>query len=44
MDFIGALSIFNVINLSAWTLEGIVAVFGLLTFFGAYLLLYKKDV
>ena len=35
MDFIGALSIFNVINLSAWTLEGIVAVFGLLTFFGA---------
>ena len=44
MDFIGALSIFNVINLSAWTLEGIVAVFGLLTFFGAYLLLYRKDV
>lgn len=42
MDFIGALSIFNVINLSAWTLEGIVAVFGLLTFFGAYLLLYRK--
>ena len=44
LDFIGALSIFNVINLSAWTLEGIVAVFGLLTFFGAYLLLYRKDV
>ena len=44
MDFIGALSIFNVINISAWTLEGIVAGFGLLTFFVAYFLLYRKDV
>lgn len=44
MDFIGALSIFNVISISPWALEGIVAVFGLLTFFGAYLLLYKKNV
>ncbi len=42
MDFIGALSIFNVISLSVWALEGIAAVFGLLTFFGAYLLLYRK--
>ena len=44
MDFIAALSIFNVISLSPWALEGICAGFGLLTFFGAYFLLYKKDV
>ena len=44
MDFIGALSIFNIINLSPWALEGIVAVFGSLVFFGAYILLYKKEV
>lgn len=44
MDFIGALSIFNVINISAWTLEGIVAGFGLVTFFVAYFLLYRRDV
>ncbi len=43
MDFIGALSIFHIISISAWALEGITAVFGLLTFFGAYHLLYKKD-
>ena len=43
MDFIGALSIFSVIDLSPRGLEGIVAGFGLLTFFGAYLLLYRKD-
>lgn len=42
-DFIAALNIFNVIRLSPWALEGINAVFGLLTFFGAYLLLYRKD-
>ncbi len=44
VDFIGALSIFNVINLSPWVLDGIIAAFGLLTFLGAYLLLYKKDI
>ena len=44
MDFIAALSIFNVISLSVWALKGIVAAFGSLTFLGAYLLLYKKDV
>lgn len=44
LDFIAALNVFHVINLSPWALEGIAAVFGLLTFFGAYLLLYKKDV
>ncbi len=44
LDFIAALNVFHVIDLSPWALEGIAAVFGLLTFFGAYLLLYKKDV
>lgn len=43
MDFIVALSLFEVIDLSSWALEGIVAVFGSLVFFGAYFLLYKKD-
>ena len=43
MDFIGALSIFNVINMPAWLLEVVVAVFGSFTFFSAYLLLYKKS-
>lgn len=44
LDFIGALSIYNIIHLSSWALEGIAAAFGLLIFFGAYLLLYRKDV
>lgn len=44
MDFIAGLNIFNAISLSPWQLEGFVAVFGLVTFFGAYLLLYRKDV
>jgi uncharacterized membrane protein YhfC len=44
MDFIGALYLFNVISMSPWVLEGIVAVFGCSTFLGAYLLLYRKDV
>ena len=44
LDFTAALNVFHVINLSPWALEGIAAAFGLLTFFGAYLLLYKKDV
>ena len=43
MDFIAGLTIFHVISLSPWMLEGICAVFGLLTFFGAFFLLYKKD-
>ena len=43
MDFLAALNLFHVISLSPWVLEGIVAVFGTLTFFGAYFLLYKKD-
>ncbi|MBR4906757.1 MAG: YhfC family intramembrane metalloprotease [Clostridia bacterium] len=44
LDFIAALYLFNVIHISSWTLEGIAAAFGVLTFFGAYLLLYRKDV
>lgn len=44
LDFVAALFSFDVITLSPWALEGIAAAFGLLTFFGAYLLLYKKDV
>ena len=44
MDFIAALSIFNVISFSPWVMEGIAAVFGLSIFFSAYLQLYKKDV
>lgn len=43
MDFVAALSIFGVIDLSLWALEGIVGVFGSLVFFSAYVLLYKKD-
>lgn len=43
MDFVAALCIFNVISLSTWALEVIVAVFGLLVFFGAYFLLYRRD-
>ncbi len=42
-DFIAALNIFHVVSLSPWALEGIAAVFGSLVFFGAYLLLYRKD-
>ena len=43
MDFVAALYLFKVISISAWGLEAIVGVFGAAVFFGAYLLLYKKD-
>ena len=43
MDFVAAMSIFEVISISSWALEGIIAVFGLIVFFGSYLLFYKKD-
>lgn len=43
LDGIAALSMAGVVTLSNWALEGIVAVFGILTFFGAYVLLYKRD-
>ena len=43
MDFIAALSLLNVIKLPVWALEGIFALFALLTFAGAYFMLYKRD-
>ena len=43
MDFVAGLSMFKVISLSTAALEGIIAAVGILTFFGAYFLLYKRD-
>ena len=43
MDFVAALSIFHVVDLSPWALEGVVAAYSLLTFFGAYAMLYRRD-
>ena len=43
MDFIVGLTIVKVIHLSIWLQEGILGAFGILTFCGAYFLLYKKD-
>ena len=43
MDTVAALSIFKVIDISSWALEAYVAAVGLLTFFGAYCLLYRRD-
>ena len=43
MDFVAALRLFGVIELSAWGLEAFVAVLGLLVFFIPYLLLYRRD-
>ena len=43
MDFIAALYTLGVSAMSTWALEGIIAAFGVLTFCGAYFLLYKKD-
>ena len=43
MDFVGGLVIFNVISISNWGMELIVAILGMAVFFGSYLLLYKKD-
>ena len=43
LDFVAALYIFQIVAISPWALEAIVAVFGVLTFGLAYLLLYKKD-
>ena len=44
IDFTAGMVMFNVINMSEWGVELVLVVAGLLTFFGAYLLLYKKDV
>ena len=43
MDFIAGLTTVGVWNLPVWAIEGIFAVFGVLTFLGAFFLLYKKD-
>ena len=43
MDFIAALYTLGVSAMSTWALEGIIAAFGVLTFCGAYFLLYRKD-
>lgn len=44
MDFVVGLTSAGVWDPSVWVLEGINAIFGVLTFCGAFLLLYKKDV
>ncbi len=43
MDFIAAMYTLGVSEMSTWALEGIFAVFGVLTFCGAYFPLYRKD-
>ena len=43
MDFVAALYMFGLISLSSWGMEGIFAVFGVLTFCAAYFLLYRRD-
>ena len=43
LDFVAALYTLKIISISPMMLEAIVAVFGVLTFGLAYLLLYKKD-
>ena len=43
MDFIAALAVFNVVDLSGPALTGSVAVFSIVVFAGAYFLLYRKD-
>ena len=44
MDFIAGLTTVGVWKLPVWALEGIIAIFGVLTFCGAFFLLYKKDI
>lgn len=43
LDGLMGLSLAGVITLSPWAMEGIVAIVGCGTFFGAYFLRYKKD-
>lgn len=43
MDFIGGLTLAGVWNPPTWVLEGIAGIIGVLTFCGAFFLLYKKD-
>ena len=44
MDFIAGLTTVGLWKMPVWALEGIFAIFGVLTFCGAFFLLYKKDV
>ena len=44
MDFIVGLTSVGVWNLPGWAIEVVLAIFGVLTFCGAFFLLYKKDV
>ena len=43
LDGAAAFRMAGVVTASDWAMEGIVAVFGILMFFGAYVLLYKRD-
>lgn len=43
MDFIAGLTSVGVWNLPVWVIEGLLVIFGVLTFGGAFFLLYKKD-
>lgn len=43
MDFIIGLILVGMWSPPIWVIEGIIGIFGLLTFCGAYLMLYKKD-
>ncbi len=43
LDGLMGLNLAGVLTVSPWTMEGIVAIVGCGTFFGAYFLLYKKD-
>lgn len=42
MDFVAGLTSVGVWNPSVWALEGINVIFGVLTFCGAFFLLYKR--
>ena len=43
LDGVAALQMKGLIQISAWGLEGAVALFGIAVFFGSYFLLYAKD-
>ena len=43
LDFIAGLALANAVTIPTLALEGIIGVYGILVFCGAYLLLYRKD-
>lgn len=43
LDFVAGLASTQVIALPVWAIEAIIGVFGVVTFCGAYLLLYRRD-